>query len=124
MKKKILFIDDEKDILIVGELFIQSLGYEALLIDSGEKALQFMNSKYISEINLIFLDVMMPVINGFDVLRFMKNSNIQIPTILQTGIVNDSDLKKARNLGVVDYVGKPYTKKNMEHLIKKYMAGN
>jgi CheY-like chemotaxis protein len=120
MKKKILFIDDEKDVLTVGKLMIQSLGHEVLLMDSGEKAIEFMSSNDASEIDLVFLDLMMPGMTGLDVLKFMKDSNIQIPTILQTGMATDGDLKQARNLGAVDHLCKPYTKKDLESLINKY----
>lgn len=73
-----------------------------MLANSGKKALFIMtHKKYISKIDLIFLDMMMPGISGLDVLKFMRDSNIQISTVLQIGIVDDRSLKKAMKLGVI-----------------------
>jgi CheY-like chemotaxis protein len=124
MRKKILFIDDERDILIVGKLLVEGLGHEVFLIDSGEKAVEFMSSEDVSEIDLVFLDLMMPGMTGFDVLKFMRDSSIRIPTILQTGMANDSDLEEAKDLGAIDCVCKPYTKQDIKYLIDKYVANN
>lgn len=120
MRKKILFVDDDPGMLIVGSMFIKSLGYNVLLAKSGEEAINIIkNSK--SEIDCIFLDLMMPGLGGFDVLTFMRDSNIIIPAVVQTGLVDDSDIKKAKELGVADYICKPYTKENVKNAIAKML---
>jgi two-component system OmpR family response regulator len=120
MRKKILFVDDDPGMLIVGSMFIKSLGYNVLLAKSGEEAINIIkNSK--SEIDCIFLDLMMPGLGGFDVLTFMRDSNIIIPVAMQTGLVDDSDIKKAEELGVTDYICKPYTKENIKNAIAKML---
>jgi two-component system alkaline phosphatase synthesis response regulator PhoP len=122
MKKKILFIDDEKDVLLIGKMLIKSLGHEVFLADSGEEAIEFMKNDGISEIDIIFLDLMMPGIDGLEVLRFMNNSDIKTTTILQTGTASGSDLKIAKHLGAIDCMRKPYSKRDIEHFINKYAS--
>jgi CheY-like chemotaxis protein len=122
MKKTILLVDDENTVLVAGKLIVESLGYEALLARSGEVALEIFASNDMSKISLIFLDLMMPGVNGFKILKFARDFKIGIPIILQTGIIANDDLKMARDLGAADLISKPYSKKDIGKLINKYIA--
>jgi CheY-like chemotaxis protein len=116
--KKILFVDDDPGMLVVGKMLLKSLGHEVSLVSSGEEAIEFLkNSK--SDIDFIFLDLMMPGINGFEVLTFMRDSHIHIPTVVQTGLIDDDDLNKVKELGVVDCIIKPYSKGDLKLAIEK-----
>jgi len=118
MTKKILFVDDDQGILIVGNMLLKSLGHEVSLARSGEEAIDIIrNSK--SEIDCIFLDLMMPGIGGYDVLTFMRDSHIMIPVVVQTGLINDDDLNTAKELGAIDYICKPYSKEDVRGAITK-----
>ena len=118
MRKKILFVDDDQGILIVGNMLLKSLGHEVSLARSGEEAIDIIrNSK--SEIDCIFLDLMMPGIGRYDVLTFMRDSHIMIPVVVQTGLINDGDLNKAKELGAIDYICKPYSKEDVRGAITK-----
>ena len=118
MTKKILFVDDDQGILIVGNMLLKSLGHEVSLARSGEEAIDIIrNSK--SEIDCIFLDLMMPGIRGYDVLTFMRDSHIMIPVVVQTGLINDGDLNTAKELGAIDYICKPYSKEDVRGAITK-----
>lgn len=126
IKKTILFVDDNPDVLNVGNLILKSLKHKILLANSGRKAIEILNDPK-SKIDLIFLDIMMPEINGFDVLEFIKNSNIQIPVVVQTGMLEKSDLDRAEKLGAIDWINKPYVKSTIKYLIDKhtnYEAGS
>lgn len=90
-KKNILFVDNDEINLAVANFILKDLGHEALLVSSGEEAIDIIkNSK--SGIDGIFLDLMMFGIDGFDVLTFMRDSCITIPVVVQTGFINDKDL--------------------------------
>ena len=116
--KKILFVDDDQDVLSISSMLIKSLGHEILLVNSGEEAINLIRNSE-SNIDFIFLDLMMPGIDGFDVLTFMKDANIHIPTVIQTGIIDEGDLKRIKELGAVDYITKPYTKEDLRRAITK-----
>jgi CheY-like chemotaxis protein len=117
-EKRILFVDNDQVNLIVGDMILKNLGHRVLLASSGEKAIDIIkNSK--SKIDGIFLDLMMPKVGGFDVLTFMRDSCIIIPVVVQTGLVNDNDIEKAKELGAVDYICKPYSKEDIRAAIAK-----
>jgi CheY-like chemotaxis protein len=129
-KKKILFIDDDYITLKISRLVIEDLGHDVVTISSGEEAIKFMSSKDIAEIDLIFMDLIMPQIDGIEVLRLMKSLNIQTTTIIQTALSESyterqaNIIKEARDLGPVDCIEKPYLKKDVQRLIDKYTANN
>ena len=118
MKKKILFVDDDPGVLMVGDMLIRSLGHEVMLASSGEEAIDVIKNSE-SKIDCIFLDLMMPGMNGTGVLTFMHNASIRIPVVVQTGIIHDSDLDLAKELGAVDYICKPYSKDDLRSAILK-----
>ena len=120
MRKKILFVDDERDVLNVSNMILKGLGHETLLASSGEKAIDIIDSNIGSKIDLIFLDLTMPGATGFDVLEFLNNSNIKIPVIVQTAVMDKDDLEKTVKLEAVDCITKPYTKEDVKYLINKH----
>ncbi|MEI6187840.1 MAG: response regulator [Alphaproteobacteria bacterium] len=65
---------------------------------------------------------MMPWVNGFDVLTFMRDSYITIPVVVQTGLINHRDTEKAKELGAVDYICKPYSKEDIRAAIAKMVT--
>lgn len=118
---KILFVDDEDIILKLGDLFIKSLGHQVILANSGKKAISILSDNNCGT-DLVFLDLMMPITSGFDVLKFMAERSIEIPTVVQTGILDQRDLNKALKLGAKEYINKPYTKTLIKNIIDKYSS--
>ena len=70
--------------------------------------------------DLIFLDLKMPVLNGFDVLSWMKEQEFipPIPIFVLSGSDDDGDMRKARDLGALDYLVKPITLETLLRCIK------
>ncbi len=117
MAKKILFVDDETSITGITELFFIRHGYKYLIASSGEEAITTLEQEK-SEIGVIFLDLMMPGISGFDVLTYIREHNINIPTIVQSGLTDSKDMKRALDLGATDFMIKPYNKHDLFQYIK------
>lgn len=106
--KKIMVIDDNVTNLNVARKALEDL-YEVLPMISGQKALKIMNK---ITPDLILLDVEMPEMNGFEVLKNIKslgNPYDEIPVIFVTGIDDNSSEFEGLNLGAVDYVTKPFS---------------
>ncbi len=118
MVEKILFVDDDLVALKMGELMLKSLGYRVFAAVGGESALQVLEEE---EIDLIFLDIMMPDIYGIEVLkRLKKNPKFShIPVVVQTGVRNKKELEEICKLGVVGLMAKPYSKRDMKKMIEK-----
>ena len=101
----ILIVDDSpENIDVLGHILKKHNVKVAL---NGKKALEIANSS--SRPDLIFLDIMMPDMDGFDVCRKLKsNENTKdIPVIFVTAKNNPGDKAKGLNLGAVDYILKP-----------------
>jgi len=117
---KILFVDDEVAILEITKLLLNSLNFDSILVNSGEKAIEILADKEKQkQIKIIFLDLTMPKVSGLEVLEWINKNKINIPVTLQTGIKDRKQLKKAAALGVKEYLIKPYTKEQLYQSIIK-----
>jgi two-component system sensor histidine kinase/response regulator len=104
----ILIVDDmAKNIQLVAK-FLTDQGYTLYFAQSGEVALKQINSRMF---DLILLDVMMPVMGGFEVCRKIKGSEKtkNIPIIFLTARTDDEAIEKGFALGGVDYITKPFS---------------
>jgi two-component system, OmpR family, alkaline phosphatase synthesis response regulator PhoP len=110
MDKKILIVDDEPHIRLLLEQTLEDLedeGVELLLADNGETALEKIKSE---KPQLVFLDVMMPKMNGFDVCNAVKNE-FAIPDVyivMLTAKGQEFDKKKGLEVGADMYMTKPF----------------
>lgn len=103
MKGKILICDDEADILEVLELYLEKEGYEVIKAMDGEEALQKANNN----IDLVILDIMMPKIDGYKVVKEIRKLYI-MPIIMISAKTQDIDKILGLDLGCDDYITKPF----------------
>lgn len=107
---KILVVDDEEKIRKLIKDFLVKKDYLVLEAEDGEKALDiFYENK---DIALIILDVMMPKLNGFQVLRELRE-NSKIPVIMLTAKGEEADELMGFDLGADEYVTKPFSPKTL-----------
>lgn len=107
-KKRILIVEDNDSLAAMFVSYLNLKGFETERVGDGEKALATALS---FKPDLILLDVMMPKINGFDVLDIMRNSDktAKIPIIMLTALTSQEDRARAAELGVDDYLEKSQT---------------
>lgn len=111
---KILMADDNKDIIDILDPHFKNAGYLMEYAFDGQKALDLFYKK---EYDLIILDVMMPIKDGFDVCReIRKQSNI--PIIMITAKSEDEDFIMGIEIGADDYIVKPFSPKKVIAKIK------
>lgn len=109
MVQKILIVEDEKEIRsIVGKYMAQE-GYEVELAGDGLEGLSKF-SEY--KPHLVILDVMMPIVDGFEVLKQIRQTS-DVPVILLTAKYEEVDRLKGFDEGVDDYVIKPFSPKEL-----------
>lgn len=104
-KKKILLVEDDEVLASVYRARLEMEGFEVEEVHDGEKALSVaINFRP----DLILLDVMMPKINGFDVLDILKNTpeTMNMRIIMLTALSQEADRARAEKLGVDDYLVK------------------
>lgn len=116
----ILVVDDNSENLKVISGFLKGEGYNLALAQSGENALLILSR---TKIDLILLDIMMPVMDGFEVCRRIKaQPDIKnIPIIFVTAKTETEDLMKGFELGGVDYIIKPFKKDELLVRIKTHI---
>lgn len=107
MNKNILVIDDEINILELIKYNLEKENYNVLTVDSGENIINTLN---INKIDLIILDIMLPQIDGIEILKILKN-NVnykKIPVIMLSAKSDEIDKILGLELGADDYIAKPF----------------
>lgn len=107
-KLKILVVDDESRMRKLVRDFLVRQDFEVLEAGDGEEALDIFYEK--KDIALIILDVMMPKMNGWDVCREIRETS-KVPIIMLTAKGDESDELLGFNLGVDEYISKPFSPK-------------
>jgi len=118
----ILIVDDEKDITLLTKQFLELENYNIISANNGNEALQIMEEHY-PEIILVLLDIMMPQISGFDVLKKIKaNKKYNDILIVLFSVKNfQMDIQKAKELGADGYLPKTISGKNLLDYIKNIL---
>lgn len=107
-RRKLLIVDDvDLNRMILNELFCDK--FDVLEAENGDVALELIQ-KYQEEISIVLLDLIMPVMDGFEVLAAMKDLGLSssIPVIMITGENDDDKLLTGYGLGIADLVNKPF----------------
>ncbi|AIM25403.1 response regulator transcription factor [Melissococcus plutonius] len=102
---KILIVDDDKEIVELLSIYIHNEGYDVVKAYDGKNALNKVHT--IPDIDLIILDIMMPEMDGMQVVKKLRKES-QIPIILLTAKTTDMDKIKGLVAGADDYVTKPF----------------
>jgi DNA-binding response OmpR family regulator len=107
LTEKILVVDDEMDTRETMAMFLLRLGYEVQTAQNGQQGLQMLKKQ---PCDLLVLDVMMPIMNGFQMLEEVRRDPAlkTIPVVMVTALDKTSDIVKAFELGANDYITKPY----------------
>lgn len=104
--KKILIIEDEKPLAKALELKLTDIGYEVTHAEDGESALQFLKKE---EFDLILADLVMPKVDGFEVLHTIKERSLKTPVLVLTNLSQPEDQEKVMDAGAVGYFVKADT---------------
>ena len=120
MKKNILIVDDEQDILDLLEYNLSKNNYNVITASDGSDALVKLNEK----IDLIILDVMMPVLDGYTVCDTIKKNPVykNIPILFLTAKNSPEDEYEGLVRGAIDYISKPISIKNLILRIKNILS--
>ncbi len=108
MGKTILIIEDEKDLLDSYKELVESVGFNSMIAGDGYQGLDILASQ-LGNIDLVLLDLMMPGVDGLEVLKAMKTNKEKygdIPVIILTNMTSDTVIKEAFDLGASSYLVK------------------
>lgn len=113
-KKKILVVDDERGLAKIIRLNLEQDGFEVVEANNGTQAMEKLRTTLP---DLILLDVMMPDIDGFTVLKMIREIG-NIPVIMLTAKGQEEDKVKGLELGADDYVTKPFSPRELTSRIR------
>ncbi len=118
MKKKILVVDDEEDILHFLELVLREKGYEVVTAANGHDAL---TTAQIQKPDLVLLDIMMPQMDGWEVLKLLRvdDDTADIPVAMLSARTEAKDRVQGLQEGAIDYICKPFS---LQELLGKIEA--
>src|SRR3990172_4907990 len=117
-KIKILWADDEIDLLKPHIIFLQEKGYEVDTANSGDVALEMMKQK---NFDVVFLDENMPGLSGIETLSRMKNAQPQLPVIMITKSEEEHIMEDAIGSKISDYLIKPVNPNQILLSLKKIL---
>ncbi|MEX2659349.1 MAG: response regulator [Acidimicrobiales bacterium] len=101
----ILLVDDEPDILLLIRINLEGRGHRVTVASHGEMALQMIAA---DPPELVVLDVMMPVMDGWGVLESLMREGVEIPVVVVSAMQDPSNTRKALELGADQHIGKPF----------------
>ena len=118
MPKKILAVDDEKNIVRLVQAVLERHGFQVITAYDGKEALEKIASEHP---DLVILDVMMPYMDGFEVLQTMRRNAAtrEIPVIMLTAKSQDQDVFRGWQSGVDLYLTKPFNPTELVSFVKR-----
>lgn len=121
VKKRIMVVDDEETVGIGMTEILMDAGFEAEYVTSGKAALEAMSER---PYHLIFMDMVMPGLNGLDTFRLLKREGMAPKVILFTGFFKEADevISEGVKEGMVDlFIRKPFFAEEIIVAAKKYL---
>lgn len=118
MKKKILIIDDEKNIRLTLSQSLETVNYEVETAVDGEHGINKYNE---SKFDIVLLDMKMPGIDGMEVLRRIKSQDSLQNVIMITAHGTIETAVEAMKLGAIDYIRKPFTLEEIRSIVKRVL---
>jgi DNA-binding response OmpR family regulator len=120
MPQKVLIVDDEPSIIVAIQFLMEQNGYETIVAFSGEEAMEAVANH---RPDLILLDIMLPVVDGFEVCQRVRENpdwkNIRI--VLVTALGSDVNVTKGLDLGADAYITKPFSNADLVAKVKELL---
>jgi len=119
-RRKILIIEDDRDIVEMVEYNLREEGYATVSALNGEEGVNLARSE---RPDLIILDIMLPIVDGFEVCRTLKSDNTtsHIPIIILSAKSQETDKVVGLELGADDYITKPFSPRELIARIRAIM---
>lgn len=118
---KVLLLEDEYSLRISVEEFLSDIGYE---VDGYMDGLEAYDAVYDKSYDILLLDVNVPSLNGFELLRKLREDDVTIPAIFLTSMTEMDDLKEGYKRGCCDYIRKPFDLEELELRIDQALASH
>jgi two-component system response regulator PilR (NtrC family) len=119
-KNRILVVDDEDALRTVLSAELEGEGYKVNMAADGAEAIAILKTQ---EFDLILLDIKMPNVDGFEVLKFIKDNHPKSKVIMLTGFADLKNAIESKKLGAEDFVSKPYDLVDLLTTVERVLSG-
>jgi DNA-binding NtrC family response regulator len=119
-KSSILVVDDEDALRTVLSGELASEGYDVRTAADGDEAVSEMGK---ASFDLVLLDIKMPKVDGFEVLKFVKENHPTSKVIMLTGFADLKNAIESKKLGAEDFVSKPYDLVDLLTTVERVLSG-
>jgi DNA-binding response OmpR family regulator len=122
MKKRILIVDDEDDILSLVRLILEDAGFECETARDGKEGLNAIQQQ---NFDLVLLDIMMPILTGWEVLRHLRanEQTRNLPVAMLTARAFSKETPGIEITAYSDYITKPFEPDDLVERVRKILAG-
>lgn len=111
--------DDDINFFYIKEIF-KGTGAEVLHAVNGREAVDLVQNN--TKIDIVLIDIKMPVMNGYEAIKMIRESRPELPIIAQTAFALSNEMLKAFNAGSNDYISKPFKKEQLLSMVIKHLT--
>ncbi len=115
---KILLLEDEIDYKETIHEYLESLGYTVESFENGDEALTAIHFK---DYHLLLLDIRVPGMNGYDIVKTIREMGDETPVIFMTSLTDIDNLSIGYELGCNDYIRKPFASKELSYRVEQVL---
>ncbi len=119
-KNRIFVVDDEEALRTVLGSELEGEGYIVQMAGDGDEAIEVLEK---NTFDLILLDIKMPTVDGFEVLKFVKQHQPTTKVIMLTGFADLKNAIESKKLGAEDFVSKPYDLVDLLTTVERVLTG-
>lgn len=121
MVYKVLIVDDDPMVADINRHYVEKNNLFVVKgrAANGEEALSFLEKE---DVDLVILDVFMPVMDGIETLKNIRNRKIPVEVIMVTAANDTATLEQTMHLGVLDYLVKPFTLERLQVSLEKFVS--
>ncbi|MBB6479968.1 response regulator [Spirochaeta isovalerica] len=119
----VLFVDDEDFLRQNNKDMLEEAGYRVILAESGSRAVSLFRDRH-EEIDFVVMDMIMPVMNGLDAFKKMKETDPGCTVIFATGYMRKEDRQILEDQGAAGFLNKPYNFKDLDAVLKQLHKKN
>jgi two-component system CheB/CheR fusion protein len=119
---KVLVVDDRRDIRYLAQHFIERAGGEVVTATNGKEAVEFMATSDAEDVDLIVMDMQMPIMDGYDATSELRKRGFELPIIALTANAMNSDRDVCLSVGCTDYTTKPLDSRLLIRMIDRLLT--